>query len=205
MLYEVFPSPIYYHQATADETARIKESCISHKDIKSRCDNVKHPDYAIPRTTDQFNCDDCITEAGMDYIDQYVEHHVRKFEELLGDSNSLVPTTRAKAWFNWCGKGQGQHWHSHSEARISGTIYITCPDGAIEFRTPNPFTRAGMSPQHGQFDTLIQRNPSPGDVILFPGWMEHRVIENTSEYPRISISFDYYTDLGKRIHVGEKK
>ena len=73
------------------------------------------------------------------------------------------------------------------EQSISGTLYITVPDGGIEFRSPNPYTRN----QEWPYAPTAIRTPSPGDVVLWPSWLEHRVHANTSPSERISLSFDF--------------
>ena len=34
--------------------------------------------------------------------------------------------------------------------------------------------------------------PEPGDIILFPSHLEHRVLENDSNMPRYSLAFNFF-------------
>ena len=75
-------------------------------------------------------------------------------------------------WMNVNTPGEYTGWHSHSRWSKVGVLYVQVPAGAIEFR------------QGGAYWT---ESPKPGDLLVFPGDLEHRVLPNTSEQVRISI------------------
>jgi hypothetical protein len=79
-------------------------------------------------------------------------------------------------WFNVNTPGEYTGWHSHSRWARVGVLYIAVPAGAIEFR------------QGGAYWT---ESPKPGDLLVFPGSLEHRVLPNTSSDTRISVAFNF--------------
>ena len=81
--------------------------------------------------------------------------------------------------------------HVHAGASLSGVYYVRIPPtggGRLEFSDP----RGYLPP----FTELVVYHPSEGDLILFPPWVPHEVTSNCrAQAPRISISFNYYSDL----------
>jgi quercetin dioxygenase-like cupin family protein len=79
-------------------------------------------------------------------------------------------------WFNVNTPGEYTGWHAHDRWTRVGVLYIQVPAGNIEFR------------QGGAYWT---ESPQQGDLLVFPGSLEHRVLPNTSEQVRISIAFNF--------------
>ena len=92
--------------------------------------------------------------------------------------------------------GNSQDLHVHPTAHISGVYYISSPPGALsetstsgKIRFYDPRPRANMN----QLFTQITRHsemPSPGDVLLFPSWLEHSVAPFYGEGERLCIAFN---------------
>jgi uncharacterized protein (TIGR02466 family) len=91
--------------------------------------------------------------------------------------------------------GNTQNLHVHSGADISGVYYIAAPDGALGdsddgkicFYDPRP--RANMSQLLTQI-TRHRESPVPGDMVLFPSWLEHSVDAFAGEGRRICVAFN---------------
>jgi quercetin dioxygenase-like cupin family protein len=79
-------------------------------------------------------------------------------------------------WFNVNTPGEYTGWHAHDRWTRVGVLYVQVPAGLIEFR------------QGGAYWT---ESPQQGDLLVFPGSLEHRVLPNTSEQVRISIAFNF--------------
>jgi hypothetical protein len=79
-------------------------------------------------------------------------------------------------WFNANLQGEGTGWHSHSQWARVGVLYVQVPSGDIEFR---------------QGEAYWTETPQAGDLLVFPGSLEHRVRPNTSNEVRISIAFNF--------------
>ena len=79
-------------------------------------------------------------------------------------------------WMNANIPGEYTGWHSHSRWARVGVLYVVVPDGDIEFR------------QGGAYWT---ETPKPGDLLVFSGELEHRVLPNNSNTVRISVAFNF--------------
>lgn len=91
--------------------------------------------------------------------------------------------------------GHSQGLHVHPGANVSGVYYVTAPPstqepgdaGKISFYDPRP--RATMAQL--QFQATRHRvAPVPGDMYLFPSWLEHSVSPFQGEGNRICIAFN---------------
>jgi hypothetical protein len=79
-------------------------------------------------------------------------------------------------WFNVNTPGEHTGWHTHSRWHKVGVLYVQVPAGLIEFRQGGAYWR---------------ETPKAGDLLVFPGSLEHRVLPNSSEQVRISIAFNF--------------
>jgi hypothetical protein len=79
-------------------------------------------------------------------------------------------------WFNVNLQGEGTGWHSHSQWARVGVLYVVVPGGDIEFK---------------KGEAYWTESPRAGDLLVFPGSLEHRVLPNTSKQVRISIAFNF--------------
>lgn len=91
--------------------------------------------------------------------------------------------------------GHTQGLHVHPNANVSGVYYVTAPAaalgpgdaGKISFYDPRP--RATMAQLPFQA-TRHRIAPTPGDMYLFPSWLEHAVSAFQGEGERICIAFN---------------
>lgn len=91
----------------------------------------------------------------------------RSVEQHLGAIDSF--------WFNVNTHGEGTGWHSHSRYKTVAVLYISVPGGDIEFR---------------QGEAYWTETPKAGDLLVFSGSLEHRVLSNDTKDYRISIAFN---------------
>ena len=91
--------------------------------------------------------------------------------------------------------GHTQGLHVHPNANVSGVYYVTAPSvaldpgdaGKISFYDPRPRATMAQLP----FQVTRQRiAPVPGDMYLFPSWLEHSVSAFQGEGTRICIAFN---------------
>ena len=91
--------------------------------------------------------------------------------------------------------GHTQGLHVHPGANVSGVYYVAAPPSALEpgeagkisFYDPRP--RATMAQLPFQA-TRHRVAPIPGDMYLFPSWLEHSVSAFQGEGTRICIAFN---------------
>ncbi|MFN4024401.1 MAG: TIGR02466 family protein [Hyphomonas sp.] len=100
-------------------------------------------------------------------------------------------------WVNILGEGGHHSGHIHPGSVISGTYYVTVPEGAGRIRFEDP--RLGLmmaapqlaedAPEEARRFVYIQ--PSGGQCLLWESWLRHEVMAGTTEEARISVSFNY--------------
>ncbi len=100
-------------------------------------------------------------------------------------------------WINILPEGGSHSGHIHPHSAISGTTYVSMPEGtsAIRFEDPRagfmmaaPPRRADAPAEQRSFAYI---RPAVGDVLLWESWLRHEVPLNTAEEDRISVSFNY--------------
>ncbi len=100
-------------------------------------------------------------------------------------------------WVNILGEGGSHSGHIHPGSVISGTFYVTVPEGAGALKFEDPRLAAMMAapaPLDDASDAarrFIYHTPQEGHVLLWESWLRHEVMSNNSEDARISISFNY--------------
>lgn len=96
------------------------------------------------------------------------------------------------SWINIAEKNVCHDYHVHPQYIISGVYYfrVSADQGGIQFRNPNIMIENCYFPE-GQITTQsIELIPKDGDVVLFPAWLAHGTVKNTTDEPRISIAFN---------------
>lgn len=97
------------------------------------------------------------------------------------------------AWANVLDPSGFNFGHNHAGAVLSGCFYVTVPDGSgdIVFKDLRPgvtLSTQGLSSSGDRHE--VSFSPKPGQLIVFPSWLEHRVEVNLSKSQRISIAFN---------------
>lgn len=103
-----------------------------------------------------------------------------------------VPFT-LQSWINLHDRGGFNFLHMHEGSLLSGTFYVSVPEGSGQFvfRDPRPGVITGSvkgGVPNGHAD--VHLTPSDGLMVLFPSWMEHYVEPHESDEPRIAIAFN---------------
>jgi uncharacterized protein (TIGR02466 family) len=102
-------------------------------------------------------------------------------------------------WINVMAKGAIHAPHIHPHAAVSGTYYVTVPEGAGAIRFEDPRLPLMMAaPPRKKHAPLASRSfvdvvPRPGLLLLWESWLRHGVEANKARAPRISVSFNYRT------------
>jgi uncharacterized protein (TIGR02466 family) len=126
-------------------------------------------------------------------LDQHVAAFAKDLEfDLDGKSLKLEDL-----WINILPEGGMHASHIHPHSVISGTTYVSMPDGASALKLEDPRSgRMMASPvrtKGGRRDLqpFIYMKPEVGDVLLWESWLRHEVPMNMSEEERVSVSFNY--------------
>jgi uncharacterized protein (TIGR02466 family) len=100
-------------------------------------------------------------------------------------------------WVNVLKPGGAHSGHIHPHSVVSGTMYVTIPEGAGALKLEDPRlpmmmaapTRLEDAPE--DLRTFVYAVPKPGSVFLWESWLRHEVVPNAAKGERISISFNY--------------
>jgi uncharacterized protein (TIGR02466 family) len=133
-------------------------------------------------------------------LKQHIAAAMQAYARLLIGQECIHPPSDVQfsSW-GWGVILRGGNWqghHVHPGAHISGVYYVAAPPaalmgdtdaGKISFFDPRP--RANMSQLLTQA-TRHMESPTPGDMVLFPSWLEHSVAPFEGEGERICIAFN---------------
>jgi uncharacterized protein (TIGR02466 family) len=126
-------------------------------------------------------------------LDAHVAAFAKELELDLGGRKLVLDSL----WINILPPGGTHSSHIHPHSVVSGTFYVTVPEGAgalkledprLGFMMAAPPRRARAKPENRPF---VYLTPSPGTVILWESWLRHEVPMNEAETERISVSFNY--------------
>ena len=100
------------------------------------------------------------------------------------------------SWLTLNKKGHYSHLHHHADADISGVFYVKTNgvDGELIFENPNRLITTSYLLNTWQESLFF--TPKQGRLILFPGWLAHRVGKNKTDDERISFSFNIMFNRG---------
>ncbi len=100
-------------------------------------------------------------------------------------------------WVNVLKPGGAHSGHIHPHSVVSGTMYVTIPEGAGALKLEDPRLPMMMAAPTRLEDaaedlrTFVYAEPKPGSVFLWESWLRHEVVPNAAKGERISISFNY--------------
>ena len=129
---------------------------------------------------DEYECN-LFKEELKNHVYTYVSsYHTQRLGELKCKISS--------SWLTCNKKGHYAIAHCHGESDISGVYYIKKKDndGSIYFNT----TIHASCGNKLYSDNRLSYNFLEGDLVLFPGFLEHGVHTNETEEDRISLSFN---------------
>ncbi len=100
-------------------------------------------------------------------------------------------------WVNVMPEGGSHTSHIHTNSVISGTYYVSVPQGAgpIVYEDPRHALmmaapqRLATAPR--EMKSHISETPEAGTVLMWESWLRHEVPLNKADGLRISVSFNY--------------
>jgi uncharacterized protein (TIGR02466 family) len=135
----------------------------------------------------------------LNLLKQHIRAAVQSFARTLVEKEcSAAPPKLDFAIWGWgailrAGNTQGVHIHPY--ATISGVYYVAAPPAALDaggggkicFYDPRPRANTNQLPHQ---ITRRREAPVPGDMVLFPSWLEHSVSAFQGPGERICIAFN---------------
>lgn len=100
-------------------------------------------------------------------------------------------------WVNVMPEGGSHTSHIHTNSVISGTYYVSVPQGAgpIVYEDPRHALmmaapqRLASAPR--EMKSHVSETPEAGTVLMWESWLRHEVPLNKADGLRISVSFNY--------------
>jgi uncharacterized protein (TIGR02466 family) len=126
-----------------------------------------------------------------------LDKHVAAFAEDLEFDLDGRALKLEDIWINILPEGGTHSSHLHPHSVISGTTYVSMPDGASALKFEDPRSARMMAAParkkgaRRELQTFTYEKPAVGDVLLWESWLRHEVPVNMSEDDRISVSFNY--------------
>jgi uncharacterized protein (TIGR02466 family) len=125
---------------------------------------------------------------------EFINCHAQVYWKTLGYSTKLNPVIR-HMWANRYNSNGYIELHNHSPINIVGTFYLKkqADVANIVLEHPNHILLNHQPIAYGptaykQFEQEI--NTESGDLLMFPGYLQHRTLVNTSTEDRIIIGFN---------------
>ncbi len=125
-----------------------------------------------------------------------LDRHARAFARSLDLDCDVRRLKLDSMWINVLAPGGVHSGHIHPHSVLSGTYYVTVPEGAAAIRFEDPRLPLMMAapPKRAKAArdnlTFVSIAPKPGTVLMWESWLRHEVPINAARRGRISISFN---------------
>ena len=111
-----------------------------------------------------------------------------------------------QSWVTINNKGDSHHEHNHPNTILSCLYYAQASSGDFQIKTPRSGIQDGFNfsykiKQPNAFNSAIWTcTVKTGDLIIFPGHLNHLSLPSVSENPRIMIGSNFFIEglLGKK-------
>lgn len=133
----------------------------------------------------------------MKALAKHLDKHAKAFSKLLDWDLGKRKLVLDSLWINVLEPGGFHSGHIHPGSVLSGTYYVSVPDGAgaITFEDPRLPRMMAAPPKKKKASrdqqAFVSFTPAPGSVLMWESWMHHAVPLNRADAERVSISFNY--------------
>lgn len=179
------------------EADELEATCLSIADDDEAgqkwCEENSFPGYTSYASLDDLAWRFPIFKDLVNILDKHVEAFAKDLEFDLGDKSLKLDSL----WINILPEGGIHTSHIHPHSVISGTTYVSMPDGAGAIKFEDPRSAMMMAAPTRKTDardemrSFIYVAPDVSDVLLWESWLRHEVPMNMAEEERISVSFNY--------------
>lgn len=181
----------------APKPQEIEASCLSiagdDEAGQNWCEEHGYPGYTSYASLDDLAWRDPVFKDLVKVLDKHVAAFVKDLElELDGKAVTLD-----SLWINILPPGGIHTSHLHPHSVISGTTYVSVPEGASSIKYEDPRSAMMMAAPERMAEVRTELRkfvyvaPEPGDILLWESWLRHEVPMNMADEERISVSFNY--------------
>ena len=138
--------------------------------------------------------------------------HIPELKDLIKNLTDVIEEYKIKhnltavritnSWTNTQQEGSVLIDHTHAKSIIAGALYINVDENSTQLvlKNPNPYikyTVFGNNPSEYAYEWTTF-TPEIGDLILFPGWIEHgsnHQVNRTKDRMVLSFNTEYSGDI----------
>lgn len=139
------------------------------------------------------------SDGGVDEFRRRLMDDIQSLNEAIFEPGSVPAksTLRLDAWANVLNSGGYNSLHAHPNSFWSGVYYVngneSVPEhpysGKLELIDPRPAASVAYV-ENTKLSGRFLVNPSAGQLVVFPSWLQHCVHPYHGSEPRISIAFN---------------
>lgn len=190
-LEQLFTTPVYVNQIVDTQV---------DNEFRDVIDTLKQNDeFQLNQTTEcQLLSDPSFTKnlfdtGKLNTFKTYLEENIRNYVKMVVPDyvkNRNYDFNIDSSWLTLNKKGHYSHMHHHGDSDVSGVFYVktNSNDGRLVLENPNRLSTTSYLLNTWQECAFVR--PETNKLILFPGWLIHRVEKNTTDEERISFSFN---------------
>ena len=123
-------------------------------------------------------------------LEKIIGQHAAAFARMLAWNLGKARPLCDSLWVNVLPEGGSHTSHIHTNAVLSGTYYVTAPEGASPIVFEDPRHAMMMAAPPRKSPIYESRMPRAGTLMLWESWIRHEVPTNRAATPRISVSFN---------------
>ena len=149
----------------------------------------------------QESAEKMVLDARLKKFYEYYISEARTFLDAMNTSSSKYRFNFPFSFFAKLSAGSKHELHSHPGSVISGVFYIRAAESSppIVFKDPRPYYKFmyydtifndGRDPKSYSLFPEYVVKPKTGMLLLFPSWLEHEVLQSTSDEERITMVFN---------------
>lgn len=190
----IFSVPIYV--ASISDTAILKVQAELGHVYNDLCDKGKfnyNPKLKTHMLSDVTFKSNLLTEYDTTVFQNELDFHLLNYMTMIQSGIGVDRPYQYKienSWMTLNPKDSYANIHTHGDSDIAGVYYYKTNgnDGDLMFDTPIKLMKHSYCFNHYQH--TLTHNPQVGQIVLFPGWLEHGTTTNTTNNDRVSLSFN---------------
>ena len=155
---------------------------------------------SLPLRNSQYNSlskDSFILNADiLSKIANKIDGHVQNYIDNILEIDNQI--TRTQSWIAVNKKGQKHHAHEHPNTFVSAVYYPVCSSGEFVIQKSQSiiqekyffnFDIKNFNPANSKTYSIKVKS---GDLVIFPGWLNHFCTENNDDNDRIALGVNYF-------------
>lgn len=199
----LFPIKIYktFYQDTAELLKSLNDELL---EILKNTNSKNNQNSMQDGTLCTFNhASDLNQSPKLENLITFAEKHANEYWKVLNFHENLKPKI-FQIWANSTPKGGWIRSHSHGVVPLTGVLYLNSSPAHGNLIIENPMDQILMSQplKYDIHDVYESIDVSSGDLVIFPGWMRHRVEKNTLDDERVILGMNF-ASIGQQYVAGQ--